>query len=100
LPTYAGFEPRFHLIALWDVNHRQGPLVDDLANLRAAVDAGAFGCVLEGGRGGLQHGIPENFQLSKRFNRPGGMPRTGWRVKPNALWTLRRRPEGAPAEAP
>ena len=88
LPTYAGHAPHGHLIALWDVNHKQGPLVGSLPTIREAVESKEyFSCIVEGGRSPLKHGIPEHYELGRRIDLPRSVltPKTGWRVRPTQL---------------
>ncbi len=97
LPVLAGHAPSYHLIALWDIDHRDGPYFDDLQSIRAAADARYWGCVVGGSGRKLGHGIQRSYTPWKRppirgagRRRPGGvpppfMPRTGWRVHPAVI---------------
>ncbi|MFT4624790.1 MAG: hypothetical protein ACI8PZ_003453 [Myxococcota bacterium] len=87
LPTYAGFAPHGHLIALWDVNHETGPLYADLSELRSDVADGWFGCIVEGGRTKLKQGVQDNYRTIRRLPLRGNSltPKTGWRVRPTLL---------------
>lgn len=87
LPTYAGFKPHGHLIALWDVNHKKGPFHASIADVHRGVREGAYGCVLDGGKNRLKYGVQEHYQLQERFQLPPRAltPKSGWRVRPTYL---------------
>ena len=87
LPTYAGFAPHGHLIALWDVNHERGPLYSDLKAVRSGIAHHDYGCILEGGRTPLKQGVQAEYRTGRRLTLPPGAltPKTGWRVRPTAI---------------
>jgi hypothetical protein len=95
LPTYAGFEPHGHLIALWDVNHKKGPFFSSIGAVQQGVRDGVYGCVLDGGKNRLKYGVPDHYQMHQRFNFPGRAltPMSGWRVRPTYLLVPRHTSE-------
>lgn len=94
LPTYAGHPPSWHLIALWDIGHRDGPYRDGVVRVRQAVRDHRWSCIVDGSRQGFGYGINENYELWRqpRVRRPADwvgppplMPKTGWRVRPQRI---------------
>ena len=106
LPALAGHEPSFHLIALWDINHRDGPYKRSVRQIAEAADAHAWACVVDGGnRHALRHRIPKNYvrrvtpparPVRGRLGPVTFMPRTGWRARPTNVLV----PREAPTEPP
>lgn len=91
LPVYAGQAPSLHLIALWDVNHRDSPYRHAVGDVTAAAEAHAWACVVDGSGKPLGYGIQKAYEVDvvppvpRRAitGRPQTfMPRTGWRVRP------------------
>ena len=87
LPTYAGFEPGSHLIALWDINHKEGPYVSDMAAIRQGIADQAYGCILDGARDRLRYGVQDHYGTYESFGHAGSAlrPKTGWPVRPGFL---------------
>ena len=87
LPTYAGFEPGSHLIALWDINHKEGPYVSDMAAIRQGIADNAYGCILDGARDRLRYGVQDHYGIYESFGSMGSAlrPKTGWPVRPGFL---------------
>jgi len=95
LPVLAGHAPSFHLIALWDIDHKSGPYHSSMADIRAAADEHYWACVVAGNGRPLGFGIQKNYGVWKTPRVTGGprsgggpptfMPRTGWRVRPQSI---------------
>ena len=87
LPVYAGQDPSLHLISLWDVDHKKGPLSAPAGSVKKAVRDHHYACVLEGGRQPLAYGVPKAYRSVERFQFPGAdmKPKTGWPVRPRTL---------------
>lgn len=98
LAVLAGHEPSWHLMALWDIDHPAGPYVDAVPAVRDAVRERRWSCIVVPQRD-LRYGIPDHYRPSvvPTFppREPGRLgpgtlaPRTGWRDRPNAIWTPR-----------
>lgn len=87
MPVQAGKEPGPHLIALWDVAHKDGPLYDGLDAVRAAVAGQHWVCILDAGSKNLAYGIPEHYRAERLDTAPGVLiPATGWRIQPKLMW--------------
>lgn len=87
----AGKPTTVHLIALWDIDHRYGPLYDRVADIKADMDAQRWSAVLLGARnmGGGEddsYGLRANYQ--RRSSLPAGAmkPVTGWSVTARYVW--------------
>lgn len=82
----AGGEPGMHLIALWDLNHKQGPYRPYVRKVRAAIDGHAFGVVVDA-RKSVGYGVVEAYPKVVQVPMHGRalMPRTGWRRRPDLL---------------
>ncbi|MCB9673753.1 MAG: DUF2029 domain-containing protein [Alphaproteobacteria bacterium] len=100
LPVLAGHDPSFHLIALWDIDHRRGPYVADMEAIRQAGESGYWGCVVSGSGRPLGFGIQKAYEVWRtppveNVRREGGgpptfAPRTGWRARPQSILVPRR----------
>lgn len=89
LPTYAGHDPSFHLIALWDVDVRQHPSTPFpgvTSAIERAMIAHRWGTVVDATRS-MQYGARDGY--AKTANLPGNAgvfaPKTGWRTRPTAV---------------
>lgn len=87
IPALAGHEPSFHLIALWDIRHKEGPYRDNVEAVAAAVRNHRWGTILDAeqswGYGTARFYEQEHvFDLDPRVL----MPRTGWRRRPTVVW--------------
>jgi hypothetical protein len=93
LPVYAGLQPSFGLIALWDVNHKEGPYHVDLPGIKRAANDHHWACVLDGGGAALGFDIGKQYTPGDTFSVPRGvfMPKSGWRVRPTSLLVPRER---------
>ncbi len=105
LPTYAGHAPSWHLIALWDIRHREGPYQPRVEALLRAAREGHWGTVLladaEGDGEGL--GVRRHYDHAQSFTFRGRtlQPRTGWHRRPASVWVRPEagRPRAADANA-
>jgi hypothetical protein len=88
LAFQAGQEPSWHLIALWDVDHRGGPFVSRVPAIEQAVRDHRWACIVDGenSRTGLE--IPRSYRLgeSPHLAPRALVPKTGWRVRPSRIW--------------
>jgi len=86
LPTYAGFAPSFHLIALWDIYHPESPYRQQARRIDRAVRKGHWGCIVDNHKT-MGHGVKQFYTQHKRLiNKPKVMsPKTGWRARPEWL---------------
>ena len=94
LPVYVGQAPSLHLIALWDVNHRDSPYRPVVDAITRASDARAWACVVDGDGRPLGYGVQKNYRASVVPDVPAPssptrprvfMPKTGWRVRPKTV---------------
>jgi hypothetical protein len=88
LPVQAGHPPSFHLIALWDINHKDGPFYDGVGQIQQAVQDQYWGTIVDGTRP-LRYGIQQHYTETSSFELPKGVfaPKTGWRVRPTRILT-------------
>lgn len=99
LAVQAGHAPGPHLIALWDIAHKDGPLDYGRAALRSAVAERRWGLIIgDSARPEADlkgYGLQEAYRRAEDFT-PAGQaltPRVGWRSRPRWGWRPR-------AEAP
>lgn len=87
LPVQVGRAPSPHLIAIWDIDHPEGPFLAGMGRLTAAARSHRWACVVKGGRQPIGFGVEANYKPSTTFRVPAKamMPKTGWRVKPSDL---------------
>lgn len=90
LPVQAGHAPAGpHLIALWDIDHEDGPLLDGVGRIQEAVADQRWAAILVGPRK-LGFGTSEAYtghNLGLRRN--ALVQRSGWRAPPKKLLTPR-----------
>jgi hypothetical protein len=90
LPVQAGFEPSFHLIALWDIaQHKHGPYRDKAKSIGAAARRHYWGAVVDGTKP-MRFGVSGDNGAYKvdQIVVPKGKaftPKTGWRARPHAI---------------
>jgi hypothetical protein len=86
VPVRAGHEPGFHLIALWDINHKDGPYRAAVPSILAAIGDHHWAAVLDG-EPSMGHGVVRAYPEARRFDLPRRalMPRTGWRRRPEVI---------------
>ena len=89
LPVEVGQPPSTHLIAIWDIDHKRGPLHRSMKVFEAAMADHRFACVVEGGKQPLTYGVQKHYQLlrSVRVTPKALVPKTGWRVQPQKILT-------------
>ena len=87
LAVQAGHAPGFHLIALWDIDHPFGPLVDAVDTIDTRIAAGHFAAIVAGDRK-FGHGLLAGYRSAGNLlPRAGTMgPVTGWSVRPRYLY--------------
>jgi hypothetical protein len=97
LPVQVGQPPSTHLIAIWDVNHANGPLFQHFGVFKEAMRVHHFACVVDtppspqqrkkGRDGGLELGVPAYYERLTQVHVSGRalIPKTGWRVQPHQI---------------
>ena len=87
MPVLIGQDPSLHLIALWDIDHKEGPLYADVKRVREAIARKDYVCVVEFGRKPFGYGVPKHYrQQTLLKGKPNVLrPKTGWSVRPRAL---------------
>lgn len=87
MPVAAGKAPSIALIALWDIDHKGGPLHKDAQIIATSIAEQRWGAVMTA-KGKLKRGLSKHYETTD-FARPRGRafyPKTGWRVRPHRLW--------------
>ena len=87
MPVQAGHSGSVALIALWDIDHKDGPLYREAQVVAEAIKAKEFGAVLTA-KAKLKRGLRTHYRLAP-MTRPTGpalYPKTGWKVRPHSLW--------------
>ena len=91
LPTYAGHAPQAHLISVWDLDHRGGPLYDEVQVFTDAVRGQHWGAIVTSQRD-LGFGLERAYRLRTQLHHGRALrPRTGWPVELTGIWTPKRR---------
>ncbi len=99
----AGKKPGLHLIGLWDVDDKQGPLYDGVLAIDAEVRSARWAVILTA-NDNLGHGLKDAYRKAENV-RPAGnrmAMKTGWRVRPASFWRPRDSapsPEGTSVES-
>jgi len=85
-PYLAGKQPSFPLIALWDLEHKRGPLFKERKALDRAMKAKRWDAVIVSGD--IKHGLNRYYERAGAVKMPSTAfrTRTGWRVRPNQVW--------------
>lgn len=86
LAVQAGHPPTAHLIAIWDIDHKGGPLESSMKGIRKDISTHRWGTICSADRK-LDFGIKKNYRSSQTI-RPAGrdfMPKIGWKVRPSYL---------------
>ena len=84
----AGKSGSIALIALWDIDHPNGPLHKEAQVIARSIKEQRWGAILTA-RAKLKRGLKKHYRRSPAFKRPRGKtlyPQTGWRVRPHELW--------------
>ncbi|MEC8194019.1 MAG: hypothetical protein VX127_14890 [Myxococcota bacterium] len=87
MPVQAGHSGSIALIALWDIDHEDGPLYDEAQVIADAIAAQDFAAVLTA-KARLRRGLRQHYRRTT-MERPSGSalyPKTGWKVRPHSLW--------------
>ncbi len=84
LAAQAGHAPGFHLIALWDIRHPDGPFEAALGPILQSVGSQTFGAIIEADEGS-KLGTKSHYVEAATFtDDPSAMRgKTGWRARPN-----------------
>jgi hypothetical protein len=84
LAAQAGHAPGFHLIALWDIRHPEGPFEAAIGPILQSVEQQKFGAIIEADEGS-KLGTKNRYVEATTFtNDPSAMRgKTGWRARPN-----------------
>jgi len=92
LAKQAGFEPSFHLIALWDVDHPRSPYSDTGDQMRQWIKAGHWATIVDANRS-LRYTMSKHYKVQTRIAPKGGtfQLKSGWRVRPRALMVPKER---------
>ena len=94
LAVQAGHPPTAHLIAIWDIDHKTGPLQKHMRGIRRDISEQRWGTICWADLK-VDFGIKKSYQHSQTI-RPRGkimMPKIGWKVRPSYLWTPKPRKE-------
>jgi len=86
LAVQAGHAPGLHLIALWDIDHRRGPLRAGAQDVKSAIASGWWGAIVDGSRP-VKYGTERYYRRLQVLRVPRGTfePRTGWRARPTTV---------------
>ena len=90
-PVLAGHPPSAHLIAIWAIDHRDGPFEASVQTIELAMENQQFGAVLLGNEKkvkfdyGRKHFYPRRERI-RYPSRQTFMPKKGWRVRPTNLY--------------
>jgi hypothetical protein len=89
LPVRLGQEPSAHLIGIWDINHKRGPLVEDMAIYRTAAENKVWSCVVSGGDQNLRMGVETAYRPTNRLTSASDRrllkAKSGWPSRPEAI---------------
>ena len=80
--------PSIALIALWDIDHKGGPLHRDAQIIAQSIEEKRWGAPVMTAKGKLKRGLSKHYEMTN-YDRPKGRalyPKTGWRVRPHRLW--------------
>ncbi|MBN2801115.1 MAG: DUF2029 domain-containing protein, partial [Deltaproteobacteria bacterium] len=102
IPVQAGKNPDGpHLIALWDIDHPRSPMRTGVASVEAAAAEHRWGAVLRT-RKELGFGVEGAYRTRRPLSDAARAlhPRTGWPVRPDALWLLPWDPGDGPTAPP
>lgn len=85
-PVLAGKRPSLPLIALWDIDHKKGPLREGVDDFREAIAAKRWSAIVTASRK-MRYGISEHYQSAGGTGVSGGRLRTksGWPVSPTRI---------------
>jgi hypothetical protein len=88
LAAQSGHEPGWHLIALWDIRHPTGPFREQGIEILDQIKRGHYGTVIDSDDG-ADLGFLRAYEKTHTFqsDRRTFLPKTGWRARPNVVWT-------------
>ncbi|MEY3212442.1 MAG: hypothetical protein RIT28_2923 [Pseudomonadota bacterium] len=86
-PHLVGKKPSLPLISLWDIQHKRGPLYQNPSVVEEAMAKQVWAALLVSQKD-IKYGQREHYKEGARIRLPGRAfnTRTGWRVRPAALW--------------
>ncbi len=87
LSVQAGYEPTTHLIALWDIDHEGGPLVDYVDDIKSDIANHRWGTIVSADKR-LGFGVRQHYEYHRSI-RPKGrlfVPKVGWKVRPSYVY--------------
>jgi hypothetical protein len=92
LAVQAGHSPTAHLIAIWDIDHKGGPLESSMKRIRKDISTHRWGTICSADRK-LGFGIKKYYRASKtiRPKERDFMPKIGWKVRPSYLLQPKKR---------
>ncbi len=101
LPVLADKRPGPHLIAVWDIAHKEGPFFEAMGQFKEAALSHRWACVLDGGVKGVGYGVNEAYTQEHLDTAPGAMaPKTGWRIQAKSIWVPKDRTANPVKRAP
>jgi hypothetical protein len=92
LPALAGKEPSWHLMALLELNHEEGPYYREVGQVSRELRAGHFDAVLSSAEK-MDFGIAEGYEpaIQLRLPRRALLPKTGWGRRPTQILRPRKK---------
>ena len=87
-PVLAGKPPSAHLIAIWDIKHKGGPLAPAIRHIQNAMRDKKFAAVLLANKK-EDYGRKKNYPKSRRIRYADSgvfYPKKGWKVRPTYLF--------------
>jgi len=94
LAVQAGYPPTVHLIALWDIDHTDGPFETDVALIKNDIASHRWGTIVAADKR-LGFGLNQHYQYHQSI-RPKGrtfLPKVGWKVRPSYVYRPKRSSE-------
>lgn len=94
LAVQAGYPPTVHLIALWDIDHTDGPFENDVASIKNDIASHRWGTIVSADKR-LGFGLNQHYQYHQSI-RPKGrtfLPKVGWKVRPSYVYRPKRSSE-------
>ncbi len=88
IPVLAGKRPYWHLIALWDIDYKQGPYYKASRRVDRAIADRRWDAILVGDDDKLGHGVKKHYEKLERIRYKGRVffPKTGWRRRPELIY--------------
>ena len=87
LPVLAGHPPTTHLIALWDIDHKEGPLVSYVDLIKEDIQNQRWELIVSADKR-LGFGLKNSYRFDKsiRPNNNAMTPKIGWKVRPSFVY--------------